>query len=364
MLYRASARSSSQLVIRGAVRRLGARFAPLMPAAAVPVAWHARASASALFSAPMAPPSAEYACLHAPIAADACESATEREAEGAGTESWWSKLLGFAADFLRAVELAILFSPAAITFPLVWFAGGSLWRWWIALSLRLVQRAGPTFIKLGQWASTRPDVFPVDMCHTFSALHDDVAAMPFTEVLRVLEDELGSAPGHVFAALDSEPVGQGCIAQVHKGRLRCACGRVVGGSRHLTPPPPPPPPPADPAQVVAVKVQRPGVRRAFERDVRLMTSTAQLLTWVIPSLRWLCLSDCVARFEEFMYSQLDFSVEAAHLARFRSNFSEDNTVVFPTPIRWSRRVLVESFEPGPSISEFLGHQSAVRKRYA
>jgi len=265
----------------------------------------------------------------------------QREAESAESESWWSKLLGFAADLLRAVELAVLFSPAALTLPLAWFAGGRLWRWWIILSLRLVQRAGPTFVKLGQWASTRPDVFPVDMCHTFSALHDDVAPMSFREVQHVLEDELGVLPASVFESLDPVPVGQGCIAQVHKGRLR-----------------------SDPSRVVAVKVQRPGVRRAFERDVRLMESTAQLLTWMIPSLRWLCLSECVGRFEDFMYSQLDFRVEADHLRRFRSNFSKDNTVVFPTPIRWSRRVLVESFEPGPSITEFMGHQSDVRKSLA
>eukprot|EP00854_Cymbomonas_tetramitiformis_P007639 gene7639-9100_t len=90
---------------------------------------------------------------------------------------------------------------------------GMLQAWYVILVWSCMQ-AGPTFVKLGQWASTRPDVFPRGLCEVFAELHSSVAPQPFTDTRHTIQEYFGGRRlEEVFAAVDEEPLGAGCIAQ-------------------------------------------------------------------------------------------------------------------------------------------------------
>src|SRR2546426_10139453 len=104
---------------------------------------------------------------------------------------------------------------------------------------------GPTFAKLGQILSTRPDLLPPEFIIELSSLQDDVAPLTEAEVVQVMEEELGVPWEDVFASIDSEPLAAGTIGQVHKATLE-------SGER------------------VVVKVQRPSARDEIMRDLGLL----------------------------------------------------------------------------------------------
>lgn len=202
--------------------------------------------------------------------------------------------------------------------------------------LRALQRGGPCTIKLGQWASTRPDVLPLSVCRTLATLHDTVPAHSVEHTRATIEAAFGAPLTKLFAHVDPVPVGSGCIAQVH-------CGATAAGER------------------VAIKVLHPGVIRQVALDVYLMRTAAKLVEDWLPvrGLRWLALSDSADEFAAFMASQLDLRREATNLARFRANFGSERggAIQFPRPFLdeglVARSVLVESFVSGTPLSQML-----------
>ena len=206
--------------------------------------------------------------------------------------------------------------------------------------LRALQRGGPCTIKLGQWASTRPDVLPLSVCRTLATLHDTVPAHSIEHTRATIEAAFGAPLTDLFAHVDPVPVGSGCIAQVH-------CGATAAGER------------------VAIKVLHPGVIRQVALDVYLMRTAAKLVEDWLPvrGLRWLALSDSADEFAAFMASQLDLRREATNLARFRANFGSERggeasgVIRFPRPFLdenlVARSVLVESFVNGTPLSQML-----------
>ena len=211
--------------------------------------------------------------------------------------------------------------------------------------LRALERGGPCLIKLGQWASTRADILPPSLCRRLSSLHDGAPAHAFHHTEQAIESAFSAPLGRNFARLDVQPVGSGCIAQVH-------LGETVEGTR------------------VAVKVLHPNVERLVATDVYLLRTAARLVEQLVPlpGIRWLALSESVDHFATFMSSQLDLRHEAANLDRFRLNFARqasdgDGAIEFPRPLHEERlvssRVLVETFVQGESVSSLL-HRAAER----
>jgi len=201
----------------------------------------------------------------------------------APTYSGWRKALWLVWDwvrtFVRGARLMLLFTPLLCAVPVAVLLPGtapSVFR----LLARTLEAAGPTYIKLGQWASTRPDLFPESMCDALTALHDQIAPHTFSETERVMTEAFGRPYTEVFTALDYEPIGSGCIAQVYVGRLQ---PEFAGGRTDLD---------------VAVKVVHPGTEKNMRRDLRLMLFGARLLETLVSSLRWLGLVDVVERFAE------------------------------------------------------------------
>ncbi len=186
---------------------------------------------------------------------------------------------------------------------------------------------GPTFVKLGQLLSTRPDILPEEYISELELLQDQVQAFPYEEVCRICLDEFEKQPEDLFGSIDSTPLASASIAQVH---------RAVTNS----------------GEVVAVKVQRPGIQRRIEADLAILDELAGLLERQVPELRWFRPREILAQFANSIRRELDFVAEAQALERFRSNFANDETRVIPK-VHWelsSRRILTTEFIDGVKVN--------------
>ncbi|KAK9167995.1 hypothetical protein Syun_000135 [Stephania yunnanensis] len=243
---------------------------------------------------------------------------------------------GFAL-FFRAIYLAILFSPAMALAPFAESFGVQFRKLWLQLVHLTLERAGPAFIKWGQWAATRPDLFPRDLCNELTKLHANAPAHSFAYTKKSIEKAFNRKLSDVFEDFEETPVASGSVAQVHRATLRF---RYPG--QHVKP------------VVVAVKVRHPGVGEAIRRDFAIINLVAKLSKFM-PTLNWLRLDESVQQFAVFMMSQVDLAREAAHLSRFIYNFRSWRDVSFPKPLYplVHPAVLVETYEQGENVLHFV-----------
>ncbi len=172
---------------------------------------------------------------------------------------------------------------------------------------------GPVYVKLGQLLSTRPDLLPREYIEALSTLQSNVPPVPWNVVEILLRQQLRKPLEQVFSSLDTEAVAAGSIAQVHRARL-------VSG------------------EVVALKIQRPGVEAIVERDTRLIRSIAEL----VAQTEFGRLVDVVALADEFcraLQAELDFTQEARHTEQLRQRLQagrwfDPNQLVVPR-VYWS-----------------------------
>ncbi|KAJ1460386.1 kinase-like domain-containing protein [Pelagophyceae sp. CCMP2097] len=245
---------------------------------------------------------------------------------------------------LRAARLALLTAPVVATGSLL--AGVRLVTrqpfpeledaWW-ALALRMVSAAGPTYIKLCQWAATRNDLFPVAMTSRFRALQDECTPHAIAHTVAVFEATFGADWRHVIDISSDNVLGSGCIAQVYKGKS------------------------VDDGRDVAIKVVHPGVRDVVECDMALLRGAGDFLEGCFPGLRYLALQSSLKAFDGLMSRQLDLSEEARNLERLGALWKDDPTVVIPQPLaRFAATpdVLVETFVEGAPIRSFIGGAAA------
>ncbi len=115
-----------------------------------------------------------------------------------------------------------------------------------------MEELGPTFIKMGQILSTRPDLLPVEFILELEKLQDHVPPFEYTQVEMIIETELGTPPGNIFKDFEEAPLASASIGQVHRARL------------------------ADGEEVV-VKIQRPDIRKTVEVDLEIMLHLATLM---------------------------------------------------------------------------------------
>lgn len=238
---------------------------------------------------------------------------------------------------VRAFYLAILFSPSIVMAPFADICGPRFRDLWLVVVLRTLEKAGPAFIKWGQWAATRPDLFPRDLCKKLSNLHSKAPEHSFMYTKRSIEKAFGRKLSEIFDRFEEAPVASGSIAQVHRATLRF---RYPG--QKVKP------------MVVAVKVRHPGVGESIRRDFVLINLVAKISNF-IPTLKWLRLDESVQQFGVFMMSQVDLAREAAHLSRFIYNFRRWRDVSFPKPVYplVHPAVLVETYEQGESVSRYV-----------
>ena len=163
---------------------------------------------------------------------------------------------------------------------------------------------GPTFIKLGQILSSRPDILPADFIAELSHLQDRAAPMPVQTVFELIEKGLGRSAPQLFASIDPEPMASASIAQVHRARL--ASGEDV-----------------------VVKVQRPGIEEQIRSDTDLLFYLARFLEGVIEETGIYTPTGIVTEFRNAMLLELDFENEARNIEEFARNHADRPYVVIP-----------------------------------
>lgn len=282
---------------------------------------------------------------------------------------------------VRFLQLVVIFVPVIATVPAIWLGrrqpdrdherSGTLW--WYGFLVRAMELAGPAFIKLGQWAASRTDIFPNEMCDTMSKLHSNAPAHSMRKTRETVEAAFdGRRFDDIFEEFNEKPLGVGAIAQVYRAKLKPDLAAPRDGDISAQP--------SDlaqnvrrsvdtvfksspqrvPSSYVAVKVLHPNVERTVRRDLKIMAFFAAALN-AIPTIEWLSLPDEVAQFGEMMKIQLDLRIEAANLETFRQNFKDRSTAWFPYPYTQftTRNVLVEEYAQGIPLADFMENGGGV-----
>ncbi|EJD51979.1 ABC1-domain-containing protein [Auricularia subglabra TFB-10046 SS5] len=270
----------------------------------------------------------------------------------------------------RFVHLLVLFLPVILTAPALLLGhvdrasgerAGALW--WYGFLVSQMEHAGPTFIKLAQWAGSRADLFPPMLCDRFSATHSSGKVHSFAHTKRVIERVFGRPFDEVFEEFDQVPLGSGAIAQVHRATLRSDLlppdylnPKRSHQAEHRKLIQVDPPAPVDvPSASVAIKILHPRVSKMIERDLSIMSFFAHALTF-IPGAEWLSLPEEVAVFGEMMRGQLDLRNEVENLQRFEKNFATRQTPIsFPRPLDEfsSHDVMIEEYIHALPLNAFL-----------
>ncbi|OAA70558.1 abc-1 [Cordyceps fumosorosea ARSEF 2679] len=284
---------------------------------------------------------------------------------------------------VRFLHLVAIFVPVIASVPIIWLGRriperdderqGTLW--WYALLVKAMELAGPAFIKLGQWAASRSDIFPNELCETMSKLHSNAPAHSMRVTRATVEAAFGGRPfEEIFDEFDERPLGVGAIAQVYKAKLKpdlaspadsdLVAGRqqqhMADNVKHHVKTVLLSSPSRVPSTYVAIKVLHPNVERTVRRDLRIMGFFAAVLN-AVPTMEWLSLPGEVEQFGQMMKLQLDLRIEAANLATFRQNFKDRSTAWFPYPYTdfTTRNVLIEEFAQGIPLADFMENGGGV-----
>ncbi|MEM7615662.1 MAG: 2-polyprenylphenol 6-hydroxylase, partial [Pseudomonadota bacterium] len=188
---------------------------------------------------------------------------------------------------------------------------------------RALTALGPAYIKFGQIMSTRPDVVGEALADELKRLQDDLPPFPMSVARAAIESDLGTGVDVLFSEI-SEPIAAASLAQVHKAVVR------------------------ETGQTVAVKVLRPGIERAFRRDVDAFYLAAWFIQTLSPRARRLKPLDVIEHFHSVVEGEIDLRMEASAAAEFRANTLKDEGFAVPQVV-WnlsSRRVMTLDWAEG------------------
>jgi predicted unusual protein kinase regulating ubiquinone biosynthesis (AarF/ABC1/UbiB family) len=223
-------------------------------------------------------------------------------------------------------------------FPILSFAFGIWWdKNWGKLKKNQAKRAvqlrllltklGPAYIKIGQALSTRPDLVPTTYLDELTKLQDKIPPFSNDIAFQFIEDGLGEQPQYLYEEISSEPIAAASLGQVYKGKLKTG-------------------------EIVAIKVQRPGLVDNIALDIYLMRSLCQWARNTFPAIR----TDLVSIVDEFaarIFEEMDYENEghnAEKFARLYENFED----VYVPKIHWeytSRRVLTMEWIEGTKLTD-------------
>ncbi len=194
-----------------------------------------------------------------------------------------------------------------------------------------LEALGPTFVKVGQGLSTRPDMVPAAYIAALERMQDNVAPVPFEAIREVVESELEVKISRAFATFDPAPIGSASLAQVHRATLRD--GRPV-----------------------AVKVQRPNIVEQIHDDLDALASVVGTIDTATAMGRRMHFADWVHEFRKSLLAELDYRVEAENLDRFGEHFTEYPELYVPSPV-WDltrKRVLTMVLVEGTKVTAIGG----------
>ncbi len=193
---------------------------------------------------------------------------------------------------------------------------------------RDLEALGPTFVKIGQGLSTRPDFVPQPYIEALERMQDQVAPVPVEQIREVIESELGVRVSKLFATFDEKPIAAASLAQVHAATLR-------DGRR------------------VAVKVQRPDIANVIRSDLDLLASLAGKVDRFSDMGRRVGFTDWVGEFRKTLIAELDYRAEADNLEAFAKNLTDYPNLFVPKPLLdfTTSRVLVMQMVAGAKVTE-------------
>jgi len=167
-----------------------------------------------------------------------------------------------------------------------------------------LEALGPTFVKMGQILSTRPDLLPGEFVKELQKLQDDVPPFPGEEARSRVERELGRSMDDLFDRFEDTPLASASLGQVHRARLK------------------------DGHEVV-VKVQRPGIRKTIEVDLEIMSHLAGLVERHVEGFEVYRPTRILEEFANTIRQELDYRLEAGHIDRFALQFIGEPTILIP-----------------------------------
>ncbi len=210
---------------------------------------------------------------------------------------------------------------------------------------RACEELGPTFVKIGQILSTRPQLLPDGFAEELAKLQDSVAPIAFAEIRQVVEAELKRPLAEVYSEFEETPIGSASIAQVHRARLKS--GRQV-----------------------VVKVQRPGIQEKVRVDLEILLHVAALAEKHLEETKVHRPTAVVEEIARTLQQEMDFTTEAAHLERFARQFADEPTIYIPAVIREAstQQILTMEYIAGIKASNLrelsdaqLDHQEIARR---
>jgi ubiquinone biosynthesis protein len=188
---------------------------------------------------------------------------------------------------------------------------------------RMLEELGPSFIKLGQLMSTRADLFPPEYIEEFTKLQDQVPPVSFSDIKRVIQQELKRPLNEIFAEFSSESMAAASVAQVHLAKL-------FSGEQ------------------IAVKVVRPNIDKEIRKDIRLMYTVANRVEKSFEIGRVIGAVNLVKEFERIIFKELDMLIEAGSIEKFAANFKNSDEIYIPK-VYWdytTKSVLTMEHIPG------------------
>lgn len=190
------------------------------------------------------------------------------------------------------------------------------------------EELGPTFVKLCQVLSNRPDIVPEGLIVEFQKLQSEVEPIPFETAKKVLEEELGTPMDQMFEYVEEKVLGSASIGQVHRAKL-------------LT------------GEDVVVKVQRPGVRRRIMSDLQILKDLVRLGDSYLQKQGVLNAMDIVESFEKTMVKELYYQTEARAMDQFRNFYKDNKSFYVPKPYKdiSTDKILIIEFVSGCKITD-------------
>lgn len=185
---------------------------------------------------------------------------------------------------------------------------------------------GATYVKLGQLLSTRPDLLPLPYTQALADLQDDVEEIPYEEVEKIFREETGQRISKAFENFDPQPIGSASIGQVHKATL-------LSGKK------------------VAVKIQRPNIRKRFVEDLDTLLDLAGKAEKISETARNYAVKDVIEELRYVLLKELDYTLEAQNLETLKDNLKEFKHLVVPQPVLdyCSGKVLTMEYVEGKKI---------------
>lgn len=206
---------------------------------------------------------------------------------------------------------------------------------------KVLEELGPTFIKLGQTLSVRPDLVPLDLCYELSKLQDRVPPFGYEDVKKQIKESFGSYPEKIFASFDPVPFAAASLGQAHRARLKTG-------------------------ENVVVKVQRPDMRKMIETDIDILYTLAQLANRYMHDIKIFDPISIVDEFSRVITKEIDFTYEAHNIDKFCKNFKESTTVQIPR-VFWEytkHKVITTEEITGIRMSDYLNQPHSDEEKKA